>query len=151
MTTKSGLMANIKPLFTAIAAVSLWAGAAAAAEEVNLYSGRQPFLMDPLLAAFTDETGIKVNMVYMKKGMLERLKAEGINSPADMVLTSDIGNLNNLVQAGLLQPTRSYALADNVPVHLRHPDGLWYGLTTRARVIFAHKERVKPGEVTSYE
>lgn len=127
------------------------AAEAAAAGEVNLYSYRQPFLMNPLLNAFTQETGIKVNMVYLKKGMLERLKAEGANSPADLVLTADIGNLHNLVEAGLLQPSKSDALESNVPAQFRHPQGLWYGLTTRARIIFAHKKRVKPGEVITYE
>lgn len=121
------------------------------AAEVNLYSERQPFLMDPLLQAFTKETGVKVNMVYIKEGMIERLKAEGVNSPADLVLTSDIGNLQNLVDAGVLQATTSKILESNIPAQYRHPDGLWYGLTTRARVIYAHKERVKPGEVTTYE
>ena len=121
------------------------------ADDVNLYSARQPFLIDPLLKAFTQKTSIKVNMVYLKKGMLERLKAEGINSPADMVLTADIGNLNNLVEAGLLQPTTSEVLETSIPAHLRHPDGLWFGLTTRARVIFTHKDRVKAGEIESYE
>ena len=123
---------------------------AASAAEVNLYSERQPFLMAPLLDAFTEETGIKVNMVYIRKGMLERLKAEGANSPADLVLTSDIGNLHNLVNAGLLQATKSNVLSNNIPAQYRHSDGLWYGLTTRARVIFAHKDRVKPGELSSY-
>ena len=115
-----------------------------------MYSERQPFLIAPLLDAFTEETGIKVNMVYIRKGMLERLKAEGPNSPADLVLTSDIGNLHNLVNAGLLQATKSNVLSNNIPAQYRHPDGLWYGLTTRARVIFAHKDRVKPGELSSY-
>ena len=123
----------------------------ASAAEVNLYSYRQPFLMNPLLNAFTKETGIKVNMVYLKKGMLERLKAEGANSPADLVLTADIGNLHNLVKAGLLQPSKSSILESNVPAQYRHPKGLWFGLTTRARIIFAHKKRVKPGEITTYE
>ncbi len=121
-----------------------------AAAEVNLYSYRQPFLMNPLLNAFTKKTGIKVNMVYLKKGMLERLKAEGVNSPADLILTADIGNLHNLVEAGLLQPTKSLVLDGNIPARLRHPDGLWFGLTTRARIIYAHKKRVKPGEVETY-
>jgi len=144
--------------FAVFAAALLWAVAAtfpasaqAQTQEVNLYSARQPFLIQPLLAAFTQETGIKVNMAYMKKGMLERLKAEGKNSPADLILTSDIGNLNNHVQAGLLQPVKSPALTATIPARYRHPDGLWYGLTLRARVIFAHKDRVKPGEVSTYE
>ncbi|MBL4690321.1 MAG: Fe(3+) ABC transporter substrate-binding protein [Rhodospirillales bacterium] len=132
-------------LFAAIASDN------ASAAEVSLYSARQPFLMKPLLDAFTEKTGITVNMVYLKKGMQERLKAEGINSPADLVLTSDIGNLHNLVKAGLLQATKSEILERNIPARLRHPQGLWYGLTTRARVIFAHKDRVRPGEITTYE
>ena len=123
----------------------------ARAAEVKLYSYRQPFLMNPLLNAFTKETGIKVNMVYLKKGMLERLKAEGANSPADLILTADIGNLHNLVKAGLLQSSNSRVLNSNIPSQFRHPEGLWYGLTTRARIIYAHKKRVKPGEVTTYE
>ncbi len=135
----------------AIAGSLLSIAAPARAAEVNLYSARQPFLIRPLLDAFTEETGIKVNMVYLKKGMLERLKAEGRNSPVDVVLTTDIGNLNNLVKAGLMQPVQSPVLTTAVPAYLRHPDGLWYGLTTRARVIFADKNRVKPGEVRTYE
>jgi len=133
------------------AASLLLSAASASSAEVNLYSSRQPFLIDPLLKAFTDETGIKVNMVYLKKGMLERLKAEGRNSPADLVLTSDVGNLSNLVEAGLLQPVNSKILNANIPANLRQPDGLWYALTTRARVIFAHKERVKSDDVMTYE
>ena len=118
---------------------------------VNLYSYRQPFLMKPLLDAFTRKTGIKVNMVYAKTGMLERLKAEGRNSPADAVLTADIGRLTDLVRGGLVQPVASAVLSANIPPRYRHPDGLWFGLTTRARVIYADKTRVKPGEVSTYE
>ena len=134
-----------------VGAMTVFSASGSLAAEVNLYSSRQPFLIDPLIEAFTAKTGIKVNSVYMKKGMLERLKAEGQNSPADLILTADIGNLNNHVEAGLLQPTQSRVLETNVPASYRHPDGLWYGLTTRARVIFAHKDRVKEGEVSSYE
>lgn len=135
-------------LFGAMAVTSV---SSAQASEVNLYSQRQAFLIDPLLKSFSEETGIKVNVVYMKKGMLERLKLEGRNSPADAILTSDIGNLHNHVKEDLLQPVKSSTLEGNISENLRHPDGLWYGLTVRARVIYAHKDRVKPGEVTSYE
>ncbi len=117
---------------------------------VNLYSYRQPFLIKPLLEGFTRQTGIAVNMVYVKKGMLERLKAEGDSSPADMVLTTDIGGLNDMVVAGVLQSARSDQIENNIPAQYRHPDGLWYGLTVRGRVIFASTERTSPGEVTSY-
>jgi iron(III) transport system substrate-binding protein len=141
-----------RPFFAALLIlIAAIASDNASAAEVSLYSARQPFLMKPLLDAFTEKTGITVNMVYLKKGMQERLKAEGVNSPADLVLTSDIGNLHNLVKAGLLQATKSDILDRNIPARLRHPQGLWYGLTTRARVIFAHKVRVRPGEITAYE
>lgn len=122
-----------------------------AAEEVNLYSSRQPYLMKPLLDVFTEKTKIQVNMVYMKKGMLERLKSEGINSPADLILTTDIGNLHNHDMAGLLQPVESEILSSNIPAQYRHPDGNWFGLTVRARVFYASKSRIKTGEVTTYE
>jgi iron(III) transport system substrate-binding protein len=136
---------------TIVSAVTFISAGALAAEEVKLYSSRQPFLMKPLLDAFTKESGIKVDMVYLKKGMLERLKSEGRNTPADLILVSDIGNLHNHDKAGLLQGVTSAKLSANVPSHLRHPEGNWFGLTTRARIIYASKSRVKPGEVTSYE
>jgi len=148
---KTSLMSKAKILCAALAVMAPWGGTASASGEVNLYSERQPFLMDPLLKAFTAQSGIKVNMVYIKKGMLERIDAEGANSPADLILTTGFGNLNNLLQAGLLQSVGSSALSANIASQYRHPDGLWFGLTTRARIIFTHKDRVKPGEVTSYE
>ncbi len=144
-----------KPAVAVLAAVvglsTLPSPAGAEGGHVNLYSYRQPFLMKPLLDAFTRKTGIKVNMVYAKTGMLERLKAEGRNSPADAVLTADIGRLTDLVRARLVQPVASAVLSANIPARYRHPDGLWFGLTTRARVIYADKTRVKPGEVSTYE
>jgi iron(III) transport system substrate-binding protein len=124
---------------------------AKAAEVVNLYSYRQPFLIKPFLDVFTKKTGIKVNVVFAKKGMLQRLKAEGRNTPADAVLTVDISRLSALANAELLQPIKSKVLEKNIPAQYRHPDGIWFGLTTRARIVYAHKTRVKPGEVASYE
>ncbi len=121
-----------------------------APQEVNLYSYRQPFLINPVLDEFTRRTGIKVNVVYAKKGMLEKLKAAGVNTPADAVLTVDIGRLNELKKAGLLQPVRSTVLENNIPAHLRHPDGLWFGLTTRARIALVSKNRVKPDALKTY-
>jgi len=125
--------------------------AASAASEVNVYSYRQEFLIRPFLEKFTEQTGIKVNVVFAKKGMLERLKAEGMNSPADVVLTVDISRLDALANAGVLQAADSKVLAANVPAQYRHPDGLWYGLTLRARLIYASKERVPEGTITRYE
>ena len=136
-----------------IAGTALTAAAAAHAEskELNLYSYRQPFLIQPLLDTFAKETGIKVNVVYAQKGMLEKIKAAGANSPADAVLTVDIGRLHELKEAGVLQPVKSAVLDKAIPAHLRDPQGLWFALTTRARVALVSKDRVKPGELTSYE
>ncbi len=124
---------------------------AAAAEAVNLYSYRQAYLMQPILDAFTEQTGIAVNVVYAEKGILERLKAEGANSPADVVLAADVGALNDLVEAGVLQPVSSPILEETIPAQYRHPQGLWYGLTTRGRVIVASKDRVGENEIATYE
>lgn len=119
--------------------------------EVNIYSYRQPELVRPLFERFTEETGIRVNVAFLKKGLLERLKAEGDRSPADLVLTTDIARLQALVDAGVTQPVKSGTLEEAVPANFRDPEGRWYGLTTRARVVYASKERVKAGEVTTYE
>ena len=123
---------------------------ALASEEVNLYSYRQPFLINQFLNQFTKQTGIKVNVVYAKKGMLERIKAEGRNTPADVVLTVDISRLSALANANLLQPVSSPILHKNIPPQFRHPDGLWFGLTLRARVVYAHKNRVQDDEIMTY-
>ena len=121
------------------------------AQEVNVYSTRQPFLIEPVMEAFTAETGIKVNLAHIDKGLVERLKSEGDRSPADLVMTVDIANLQQIVDADVLQPVDNAALKSAVPETLRSPDDLWYALTTRARVIYAHKDRVADGEVTTYE
>ncbi len=121
------------------------------AAEVNIYSYRQPELVAPLFAEFTNETGIDVNVVFLKKGMVEKLKAEGKRSPADLVLTVDISRLNNIVEAGVTQAVDSEILAANIPAEYRDPAGHWFGLTARARVVYASRERVKDGEVTTYE
>lgn len=138
--------------------IALWAMAAivgtlgtAAAGEVNVYSLRQPFLIQPLLKAFTDRTGIKTNVVFAKEGVVERMKAEGVNSPADVILTVDIGRLNDAVEAGVVQPVDSAVLKANIPAGFRDPDGRWFALTQRARLIYTSKDRVKPGEINSYE
>ena len=123
----------------------------ALAQEVNIYSHRQPELIQPLVDAFTAETGIAVNVAFVDKGMVERLVAEGSRSPADLVLTVDIARLIQLVDAGVTQPVRSDVLEANIPAEFRDPGDQWFGLTTRARVVYASKERVKAGEVTTYE
>lgn len=126
-------------------------GSSVSASELNIYSYRQPFLIEPLTSAFSDQTGIKVNIVHLKKGMIERMKAEGKRSPADIVLTVDISRLSALVDAELTQSVDSPVLDSNIPEKYRDPNGLWFGLTTRARIIYASKERIKNGEVETYE
>ena len=121
------------------------------AEEVNIYSHRQPELIQPLMDQFTAETGIDVNIAFVDKGMAERLKAEGNRSPADLVLTVDIGRMEELVEADVLQAAEDPVLAANIPPAYRDPGNLWFGLTTRSRVVYASLERVKPGEITTYE
>ncbi|MGB0671594.1 MAG: extracellular solute-binding protein, partial [Rhodospirillales bacterium] len=144
-----------KGLLSATIGIAVFAGSAdisaQAAEELNLYSYRQPFLITPLTEAFTAETGIKVNLVYAKSGVLERLKAEGEHTPADVVLTVDIGRLKDMVDAGVLAEVSSDLLAEKIPAHLRDPKGLWFGLTQRSRVIFASKDRVPADEPLTYE
>jgi iron(III) transport system substrate-binding protein len=123
----------------------------AMAAEINVYSYRQPFLINPLFDAFTKETGIKVNTVYAKSGLIERLKNEGANSPADLLLTADIGLLSDAYDAGVTQAVASDVLNANIPAPYRAANGHWYGLTSRARVIAASKERVEKGEISTYE
>ncbi len=132
-----------------VAALSLGKTAASTEEVVNLYSYRQPFLIKPMLTEFTKKTGIKTNVVFAKKGMLEKIKATP--GAADAVLTVDIGRLHDMDEAGLLQPVKSKVLEQNIPSSYRHPKGHWFGLTTRGRVIYASKKRVKPGAITRYE
>ncbi|MGH1413233.1 MAG: Fe(3+) ABC transporter substrate-binding protein [Pelagimonas sp.] len=136
-------------LTTALTALAI--AAPAFAEEINVYSYRQPELIAPLTDAFTAETGIKVNVAYLKKGMIERLQAEGTRSPADMILTTDISRLAAAVNAGLTQPVQSETLSENVPESYRDPEGHWWGLTTRARIVYASKDRVAEGDITTYE
>jgi iron(III) transport system substrate-binding protein len=123
----------------------------ALAEEVNVYSHRQPELIQPLLDAFTAQTGIAVNVAFVDKGMVERLVAEGDRSPADLVLTVDIARLTQIVEAGVTQAVQSDVLEAAIPAEFRDAGDQWFGLTSRARIIYASKERVQPGEVTTYE
>ncbi|MFM7445881.1 MAG: Fe(3+) ABC transporter substrate-binding protein [Tabrizicola sp.] len=121
------------------------------AQEINVYSHRQPELIQPLVDAFTAETGIAVNVAFVDKGMAERLVAEGDRSPADLVLTVDIARLLQIVEADVVQPVQSDVLEANIPAELRDPEDKWFGLTSRARIVYASKDRVQPGEVTTYE
>ncbi|WP_198665040.1 Fe(3+) ABC transporter substrate-binding protein [Tropicimonas sp. IMCC34011] len=135
-----------------IAAILIGSAALPAmAEEVNVYSNRQPELIDPIFETFTEETGIEVNSVYIDTGIEERLRAEGARSPADLAFTVDIGRLDALKQAGVLQPVESDVLDEAIPAAYRDPDRDWFALTTRARAVYASRERVADGEITTYE
>jgi len=126
-------------------------GASAQSEEVNIYSYRQPDLIAPLLEAFTKETGIKTNLLYLDKGLAERMKAEGVNSPADLILTVDIARLTTAKEAGVTQPVEDEAINADIPANFRDPEGHWFGLTTRGRVVYASKDRVSQDSITYEE
>ncbi|MBD8892218.1 Fe(3+) ABC transporter substrate-binding protein [Roseibium litorale] len=134
-----------------LATTALAGGNAQAAEEVNVYSYRQPSLIQPLLDAFTAKTGIKTNVVFSDKGLGERIAAEGENSPADVMLTVDIGRLDSAKQLGIAEPIKSDVVAKDIPPQFRDVDGDWVGLTARARVIYASRERVDQDTITYEE
>lgn len=135
----------------AILSLSLFAGLVQA-ESVTVYSARNDQLIKPLFDAFTKETGIEVKPLTDKEGpLLEKLKAEGANTPADVLLTVDAGNLWAAANAGLLKPVQSATLNANVPAHLRDPQNQWFGLSVRARTIFFNKTKVKPADLSTYE
>jgi iron(III) transport system substrate-binding protein len=119
--------------------------------EVNVYTYREQKLIQPLFDAFTKETGIKVNVVSAASGLEQRIKTEGANSPADVLLTVDIGRLEDAVQADITQPIKSEVIEKTVPASLRDPEGHWVGVSMRARVIYASKDRVKQDAITYEE
>jgi iron(III) transport system substrate-binding protein len=121
-----------------------------AAEQVNVYTYRETKLVAPLFDAFTKDTGIAVNVISASSGLEQRIKAEGTGSPADVLLTVDIGRIDEAVAAGVTQPIGSAVIDEIVPPQYRDPDGHWAGVSLRARVIYASKDRVKQ-ETISYE
>ena len=149
-------MPFVKSCLCAIAIATVLLSAAvqpalAASGEVNVYSYRQPVLIDPLFEAFYKKTGISVKYVFAKKGLIERLAQEGRNSPADIVLTADAGRLVEASQRGLTQQVTSPAITDSIPPALRDPDNQWFGLTMRARVLFVSQKRVSQTKFTYAE
>jgi len=112
----------------------------ASANEVNIYTTREPGLIQPLLDAFKASTGITVNTVFLKDGLAERVASEGASSPADILMTVDAGNLVDLTEKGLTQPVESKTLNEAVPEQLRDAKGNWYALSLRARVVYAAKD-----------
>ncbi|MHB8764981.1 MAG: extracellular solute-binding protein [Deferrisomatales bacterium] len=131
---------------------SLAAAAPGLARELVVYSARNEHLIKPLFDAYTAETGVKFQYVTDKEGpLMERLKAEGANTRADLLITVDAGNLWQAAKEGLLQPVTSEVLAKNVPAPLRDTGSQWFGLSLRARTIVYSTERVKPAELSTYE
>jgi len=129
----------------------LWA-AGTLAPEVVVYSARNEQLIKPVFDAYTRETGVKVTFVTDKEGpLLARLQSEGRNTPADLLITVDAGNLWQAKQQGLLQAIDSAPLQKDIPAHLRDPDHYWFGLSVRARTLFYHPELVKPDELSTYQ
>ena len=123
----------------------------AMAEDVVVYSARAEQLVKPIVEAYKQETGINIKLVYDKEGpLMERLRAEGRNTPADLLLTVDAGNLWQAERMGLLKPVVSPILNANIPPHLRDPNNEWYGLSIRARTIFYNTQKVKPAQLSSY-
>ena len=116
-----------------------------AAEQVNVYSYRQPFLVEPLFDAFTEKTGIEVKVIFAKKGLIERIKAEGERSPADILLTVDIGRLH--AARDIAQAVNLPVLKQHIPAQARGRDDKWFGLTWRARIAYASKDRVSEQEL----
>ena len=133
----------------------LLTGAAAAPAfangEVNVYTYRQPALINPLFEAFTAKTGIEVRVVFAENGLVERLAQEGRNSPADLLLSADAGRLVEAANRGLAQPVTSPAILDKIPANLRDGANQWFGLTMRARVIYASNERAPISAITYEE
>jgi iron(III) transport system substrate-binding protein len=135
-----------------LAALLLAASPASAAEQVNVYSARHYDADIKLFELFTKETGIKVNVVEDEADkLIQRIKAEGANSPADLFVTVDAGRLWRAQEANVLQPVRSEALERLVPTELREPGGFWYGLTKRVRLVMVNKDKVRDGEIKRYE
>ncbi|MEM9601923.1 MAG: Fe(3+) ABC transporter substrate-binding protein [Pseudomonadota bacterium] len=122
------------------------------AAEVNVYSARKEALIRPLLDTFSERTGITVNLLTGKSNaLIQRMKAEGRNTPADLMITVDAGRLAFASSLGLFQPLESDTLASRIPASLRSPDNLWFGLSQRARIIVYHPDRVSLDELADYE
>lgn len=136
----------------ALAAACAAVAAPVAADEVVVYSARIEQLIRPLFDAYTRDTGITVKFVTDREGpLMERLKAEGPNTPADVLLTVDAGNLWQASQLELLQPMKSKTLEANIPRHLRDPEGLWFGLSVRARTVVYNTGTVRLADLSTYE
>lgn len=132
----------------ALAAFAALVTGGASASEVNVYTYREPDLIRPLFNAFTADTGVKVNVIFAKEGLEQRIATEGASSPADLLLTVDIARLQQAIDLGATQPVQSAALEKAIPANMRDPNGHWYAVSARSRVVYASKERVQQNEIT---
>ncbi len=144
---RASLIATLLVLFTILPQL-----VTAKENEIVVYSARKEHLIKPLFDAYSQKTGIKIKYITGKEGaLLERLKAEGKNTPADMLITVDAGNLWQAAQEGVLQPVDSEILRQAIPAKLRDPQNNWFGLSVRARTIVYNTEKVNPADLKSYE
>lgn len=126
--------------------------AQAFSKELIVYSARKEHLIQPLFEAYTNETGTKIKYITGKApALLQRIKAEGLHTSADMLITVDAGNLWHAANEGVLQPVQSEILNQNIPSHLKDPDNKWFGLSVRARTIVYNTNKVKPEDLSTYE
>lgn len=137
--------------YAAFALATLFTGSALADGTVNIYTYRQPELIQPVLDAFTAETGIKTEVLFLDKGLEERILAEGQNSPADVIMTVDVARLTTAKEKGVTQALDDATVNANLPAEYRDPEGHWFGVTKRARVVYASKDRVKDTAITYAE
>jgi iron(III) transport system substrate-binding protein len=134
----------MKKLLAVSALLAVGSVSSAMATEVNVYSYRQPFLVQPMFDAFTEETGIKVNVMFSDKGLAERLQQEGEFSPADVVLTTDISRLVELTDKNVVQAVESDVISANIPAQYRDSENEWFALTLRTRSVYSSRDRVGP-------
>ncbi|MGT2493269.1 Fe(3+) ABC transporter substrate-binding protein [Cupriavidus basilensis] len=143
---------HLLPRAAALAVLALPLAASAQEKVLNLYTARHYQTDEALYANFTKQTGIKINRIEGQEDpLLERIKSEGANSPADVFITVDIGRLWRAQQAGVFAPLKSSVLDSRIPANYRDPNGDWFGFSARARVIAYNKAAVKPGDIKSYE
>ena len=142
----------LKAVILPVVTLLILSFSAQAADEINVYSARKEALIKPLLKDFTQQTGIKVNLVTGKAdALLKRLETESVNTPADILITTDAGRLYRAQAADVLQPVKSEVLNKIIPAAYREPQGYWFGLSLRARPIFYVKGKIKPEQLSDYE
>ena len=137
-----------KVLAAACAAVLVGSAAIAQGQTFNIYSPRQLDLIEPVLEAFTAATGIETEILFLKKGLVDRVVAEGVGSPADVILTTDIGGLISFVNEGATQVVVSDIINQNIPASFRDDENQWFALTMRGRVIYASVDRLDIDSIT---